>query len=359
MKISVDGALVKTITANAPDQGSANPGFAKAAGVTPAGHSFDLTVPASATARQLCVTAVNVGGGTDTTMCRSVDRVVEFDGNAISYDLDHLQITNATLDELDRVDQRNSTSVQQSTTISGTKSVADTQGWSNTYGLKVTMSGGVSIPLISDFKVSVEGSAQWVQNGSETNTSTFTWSQPVLVPAKSEVVATVAVTKTTLTVPYTLSGTYLYASGTRVAGTNSGTFTGVNSHDLQVTLQQFNLDGTPALRAAKQPKPTVLRQLSCPESQIRGQPAAPARACRPPAGTHVQPVCERPAVYRQARPDGRRRAPEFTTRATSAPRSGGAAASALTAASPPASCAAGRHSRPAARRARAACPGAR
>jgi len=97
-----------------------------------------------------------------------------------------------------------------------------------------------------------------VQNGSTSTTRKFAWSQPVLVPAKSKVVATVAVTKTTLTVPYTLSGDYVYASGARVAGTNGGTFTGVNSHDLEVTLTQFNLDGTPAARPVDQPQANFL-----------------------------------------------------------------------------------------------------
>ncbi len=257
VKISVDGVQVKTLTANLPDPGVATP-YASTS-VTPAGHSYDVTVPASATAQQVCVTAVNVGSGSDTTVCRTVDAVVEFDGTSIGYDLDHLQITDASLDSLDKVTNTNDTNVQQSTTISGTKTVTDTQGWSNTYGLKVTMSGSIGIPLISDFKVSVEGSATWTQNGSTTSTQTFAWSQPVLVPAKSKVVATVAVTKTTLTVPYTLSGNYVYASGARVAGTNGGTFTGVNSHDLQVTLTQFNLDGTPAARPVQQPKASYLK----------------------------------------------------------------------------------------------------
>ena len=70
---------------------------------------------------------------------------------------------------------------------------------------------------------------------------------------------TVAVTKTTLAVPYTLSGDYVYSSGARVAGTNGGTFTGVNSHDLEVTLRQFNLDGTPAARPVQQPKASLLK----------------------------------------------------------------------------------------------------
>jgi hypothetical protein len=82
----------------------------------------------------------------------------------------------------------------------------------------------------------------------------------VLVPAKSRVVATVGITKTTLNVPYSLVGNYVYESGILVGGTERGMFTGVNGHDLDVRLDQFNLDGTPAAKAAPQPAPTLLRQ---------------------------------------------------------------------------------------------------
>ena len=262
VQIRVDGALVKTVTANQPDPPVATPNaFATVPPPTLPGHSYNVTVPAAGTAQNVCVTAVNVGSGSNTTVCKAVDSVVEFAGNSISYDLDHLQITDATLDSLDRVTNTNSTNIQQSTTISGEKTTTDTQGWSNTYGVKVTMSGGVKIPFISDFKVTVEGSASWVQNGSTSTTRKFAWSQPVLVPAHSKVVATVAVTKTTLSVPYTLSGDYVYRSGARVAGTNGGTFTGVNSHDLEVTLTQFNLDGTPAAKPVPQPQAQLLEEL--------------------------------------------------------------------------------------------------
>ena len=123
----------------------------------------------------------------------------------------------------------------------------------------MTVSGGVSIPIIADGKVSVEGSVTFNQNGSTSVATTFGWLQPVLVPAHSRVTATVAVTRSTLVVPYTLSGSYVYRSGTRAPGTAGGTYSGVNSHDLEVTLTQQNLDGTPAARPVTQPAPTFLR----------------------------------------------------------------------------------------------------
>ncbi|MDA0162338.1 ETX/MTX2 family pore-forming toxin [Solirubrobacter ginsenosidimutans] len=260
VQVRVDGVLVRTLTANQPDPPVATPN-ARAAAIPPPtlpGHTYDVTVPAPATAQTVCVTAVNVGSGSNTTVCRAVDQVAEFVGHSIGYDLDHLQITDASLESLDHLSQTNSSNLQQSTTMSGEKTFTDTQSWTNTSTLKMTLSGGVKIPLISDFKVSVEGSKSWTKNGSTTNTTKFAWSQPILVPAHSKIVASIAVTKTTLTVPYILSGEYVYRSGYSVAGTSGGTFTGVNSHDLEVTIDQFDLDGTPAAKPAPQPQASLL-----------------------------------------------------------------------------------------------------
>jgi len=259
VKISIDGVQVRTVTANLPDPPVATPYVATIPPTTPPGHSYNTVVPAAPTAQQVCVTAVNVGSGSDKTLCKPVDAVVEFAGRSISYDLDRLQITASSLEELDRVTNTNSTTVQQSTTVKGEKTVTDKHGWENTQGVKVTAEGKVGIPFVSEGKVTVEGSFTWQQNGENTTETKFAWEQPVLVPPKSKVVATVAVTETTLVVPYTLSGDYVYASGARVAGTNGGTFTGVNSHDLEVTLRQFNLDGSPAARPVQQPKASLLK----------------------------------------------------------------------------------------------------
>jgi hypothetical protein len=260
VQIRVDNGPITTIVADKADPPVATPNaLVGVGGVTPPGHRYDLNVPAPAGAQQVCVTALNVGSGSNTTLCRAIDRVVEFAGNSISYDVANVQITDTHLDSLDRVTNTNATNVQQSTTISGEKTVTETQGWSDTEGVKVTVSGGVKIPFISDFKVTVEGSLSFTQNGSTATARKFAWSQPVLVPAHSKVVASVAVTSSTLLVPYTISGNFVYQSGVLAPGTTSGTYSGVNSHDLEVNLAQFNLDGTPALAPIQQPQAKFLR----------------------------------------------------------------------------------------------------
>ena len=247
--------------ANLPDPPVATQGFfATVPPPTIPGHSYDVTVPAPANAQNVCVTAVNVGStGSNKTTCKAVDNVLEFSANTISYDVAHAQIVAASPFQLDRVSHTNNTNVQQSTTVSGSKTVTNTHGWSATAGIKVTVKGSVGIPFVSKGEISVEGSFSYTKNGSSTTSETFAWSQPVLVPAKSQVVATVAITKTTLNVPYTLVGNYVYESGALVGGTEGGTFNGVNGHDLEVRLDQFNLDGTPAAKPAPQPQAQLLQ----------------------------------------------------------------------------------------------------
>ncbi len=208
VRISIDGVLRKTMTANLPDPPIATPGVAKIVPPpTLPGHRFDATIPAAAGANQVCVTAVNVGpAGPNRTVCKNIDRVLEFAANGISYDIPNAQIVAANLETLDSVTNTNNTTVQQSTTVSGEKSVAETYGWKHTQGVKVTASAKVGIPFIGSTQITVEGSLNFEQNGSTTTTRKFAWQQPVLVPAKSKVEAHIAVTKTQLRVPYILPG---------------------------------------------------------------------------------------------------------------------------------------------------------
>jgi hypothetical protein len=254
VRITVDGATARTLTANVnrPDVAAAYPSYG-------AYHGYDVVVPASNAGHTVCVYATSVGGGADAGRCTAMDDILEFQANSITYDTGATVITNTNIEQLEKVTNYNSTTVQQSTEISGSKSVTESRGWSDQVGVKVTAKTQVKIPLIGSTDITVEGSVQFTQNGSTSETHSFSWRQPVLVPAKSKVVATVSVTKSTLSVPYTMAGNYVYRSGAQAAGSIGGVYTGVSSHDLQITLTQFNLDGTPAARAVDQPSASLLR----------------------------------------------------------------------------------------------------
>ena len=150
--------------------------------------------------------------------------------------------------------------MQQSTTVSGEKSVAETYGWKHTQGVKVTASAKVGIPLIGSTQITVEGSLNFEQNGSTTTSRKFAWQQPVLVPAEVEGRRAPSPSpRPAQRVPYIAARAhFVYTSGLRVPGTSGGLFTGVNGHDLDVTLTQSNLDGTPAARPADQPPAAML-----------------------------------------------------------------------------------------------------
>lgn len=258
VSITIDGASAGSTTANGyrSDVAAAYPRFGSA-------HGFDLVLPASAAGHNICVTAVSVGGGSNKTSCRQMDTVASFEASGISYDTANYRLIGTSLEQLDKVSTTNATTVQQSTEISGTRTSTNSEGWSDTRGISVTLSAGfmTGIPILAQGQVTMTatGSYSFTRNGSTQRTQSFTWRQPVIVPAMSRVDATVTVTHSTISVPYTMTGSFLYTSGARAAGSIGGTFTGGNSDYLQVDLRQYNLDGTPASAPAQQPSPALLK----------------------------------------------------------------------------------------------------
>jgi hypothetical protein len=225
-------------------------------------HGFDLVLPASSTGHDVCVTAVSLGGAADANICRPMDDIVQFEANSIAYDTAHAALTGEELEHLDEVDSTNKTTAAQQSEVSGSRVVTDTKGWSDTIGIRVSVSTSVKvgIAVIADGKVTVtaEGSYSFTQNGSTTRSSTCAYRQSVNVPPMSSVKANIAVTHFTIAVPYTLTGDFVYGSGSRVAGTVGGIFTGGNSENLVVNLKQYNLDGTPASTPVWQPPAALL-----------------------------------------------------------------------------------------------------
>ncbi|WP_204035011.1 ETX/MTX2 family pore-forming toxin [Micromonospora qiuiae] len=258
VNITIDGVLARSMVANQnrSDVAAAYPKYGAA-------HGFDVVLPASAAPHNICVTAISVGGGPNKSSCRQMDEIVEFMAYNVSYDLARAQLVGTTLQQLDKVTNKNDTTVTQTTEISGTKTVTDTEGWSDTTGVRVSVSTSIraGVPIFADGKVTVsaEGSFSWTQNGSTSRSRTVSWRQPVVVPARSIVEATVTVTHATIRVPYSLSGEFIYRSGARLWGTVGGSFAGGNSENVQVNLKQYNLDGTPAAAPVVQPQAKLLK----------------------------------------------------------------------------------------------------
>lgn len=169
----------------------------------------------------------------------ATDPVVDIEISSIDYDVAAAKIIKSTPADLYRQSVVNNTPQTQTSSISGSEAVSEMSGWSDSLAVKVGVSTSfkTGIPFIAEGKitVSLDVTNTYTWNGSTTRTKTWSFNTPVTVPANTTYVALIAATVTTISVPYTLSGTLILKSGARVAGIINGIYTGSNSHDLTVT----------------------------------------------------------------------------------------------------------------------------
>jgi hypothetical protein len=246
VQFKIDGVLKSTATANVSRTDVGN-------------HGFDLTVPSARDAGQVCVVATDPENNGRTTVCMGIDRIKQFDATSVSYDTAHDVIEDNEIVELDTVEQENGSTKDQTTTVSGSERLTDTSSWSDTQDLVVHADGKLSIPVVGELGIEVTDTSTFVQNGSTESTHKWSWEQPVVVPAESTLTTTIVITRSTLTVPYTLSGSYEYYSGAKAAGKlDGGTYHGVNNHKLEVHFDP----GDASRSGAPQPKPLLLQRVS-------------------------------------------------------------------------------------------------
>jgi len=183
-------------------------------------------------------------GGVWCTM--AVDPVVDVEIASIAYDVAAARILQSGPAELYRQTVTNNTTQTQSSSISGSSSVSETSGWSDSLAVKVGVSTSfkTGIPFVAEGKVtvSVDVTNTYTWNGSVTKTKTWGFNTPVSVPPHTSIVGLVAATLSTIAVPYTLTGTFILKSGARIPGSVGGVYTGSNSHDLTVTFIQQDQD---------------------------------------------------------------------------------------------------------------------
>ncbi len=183
------------------------------------------------------------------------DPVANFEINHIEYDVASAQVLKSGPAELYRQTVRYSTQMDQQSTIEGSESVEQTSSWSDSLGITVGVSTSFAcgVPLLAEGKVevSVEANNTYTWSGSQTRSRSWSWSAPVTVAAGSVASVVVSTTLSTIAVPYTLTGTVVFASGARMPGSVTGLYTGTNSHDLTVTY--VTLDPTSGQLAVTSP----------------------------------------------------------------------------------------------------------
>jgi hypothetical protein len=168
------------------------------------------------------------------------DPVVEVVVTDIEYDLKNATITNNQVLSLVEQTLKNSTTLNQSSIFTGSGSVTNSRMWQNSTTLtaKVTASTEfqAKVPVAASknkIEVSIEVSDTLTFNHSTSETDAYSWSQPVVVPPASSVVATASVSKAQINAPFELTATIHYQSGAQYTGQFPGMYTGGSSYDLK------------------------------------------------------------------------------------------------------------------------------
>jgi hypothetical protein len=172
----------------------------------------------------------------------ATDPIDDIEIESIEYDVSAAKILQSGPTNLHRQTVTNNTEVTQTNSITGSQSISVTSGWSDSLGVKVGVKTefNTGIPIVAGGKVevSVDVTNTYTWNGSTTKTKTWGFDTPVSVPPHMTMVCLVSTTLSDIVVPYTLTGTVILKSGTRMPAKIRGTYTGTDSHDLTVTFIQ-------------------------------------------------------------------------------------------------------------------------
>jgi len=191
---------------------------------------------------------------------QAIDPVEDYEISSIVYEVGKAKVLRSSPADLYSQHVINNLPNAQTSTISGSTSVSHTSAWSDSLAVKVGVktSFKCGVPLLAEGKVdvSLEVSNTYTWSGSETRTITWSFSTPVTVLPGMEGVVLASATISTIAVPYTLTGTFIFRSGKRMPGQIKGLYTGTNSHDFKVnfhplvtgTLEQME-SSTQALKA--------------------------------------------------------------------------------------------------------------
>ena len=183
---------------------------------------------------------------------------------AIDYALDSARIVSAVASDLYRETVNNSNAHTQTSLVSGSVTVSDTAAWTDQLDLAAPAPAGFKgpVPVVAGERVvlSTDSGHVFLRNNGATTPKTWGFNAPAAVPARSSMMCLVAAVRSSVVVPYCLSGVFTLKSGARVHGSVNGTYKGCNSHTLSVTLTTY--DPGPNRRDAHTPAQSISRPLT-------------------------------------------------------------------------------------------------
>ncbi|MGH6917992.1 MAG: aerolysin family beta-barrel pore-forming toxin [Geminicoccaceae bacterium] len=135
--------------------------------------------------------------------------------------------------------------VDQSGEISGSETITEEFGFSNSLGVSVEVSTEFKcgLPGLVDGKVAVTVTGSYEHTWSTSNSRSKTWSfsVPVVAPPGTKIAAEVKATKSTIDVPYSTDVLVEYESGTKLRLPLEGMYSGSSTHSLTVTFKQVGV----------------------------------------------------------------------------------------------------------------------
>lgn len=184
-------------------------------------------------------------GGGEVWSSGVADPIARIDSvSAIDYHFASATLVQARPADLYRETVSNGNEQVQTSMISGSVTVSDTTGWSDELAAGVPAPAAFKgrVPVVSGGKIvlSADASHGYLRNGAATTARTWGFNAPAAVPPTSSMMCLVSAMRSTIVVPYTLSGTFTLRSGRQVTGSLRGSYTGTNCHDLTVTLTTYD-----------------------------------------------------------------------------------------------------------------------
>jgi len=156
----------------------------------------------------------------------------------IEYELEQACVLRTSPANLYSETINNCRDAQETHRVLGAIAVTETTAWTNALSARYCADSHfrAQVPVMDGEEVRLsEEAKRYEPNGAQTSTRNWGFNTPVCVEANTALRAAIAVTYSTIAVPYVLLGQLRFESGVRVIGPVKGAYLGTNAHSLVAT----------------------------------------------------------------------------------------------------------------------------